>query len=55
MTGATSTIDRSLRKAGFRTITKAEKFVVTGTYGPLREGELERARAWGADLWAAMR
>src|SRR5262249_18435078 len=53
--GATGTIDKSLRKAGFRTIAKAEKFIVTGTYGPLREGELDRARSWGADLWAAMR
>jgi hypothetical protein len=27
-----------------------ERFIVTGTYGPLAEGELERARAWGASL-----
>lgn len=53
--GATGTIDRGLRKAGYRTIAKAEKFVVSGTQGPLRDGELDRARAWGADLWAAMR
>jgi len=53
--GATGTIDRGLRKAGFRTISKAQKFIVSGTYGPLRDGEVERARAWGADLWAAMR
>jgi hypothetical protein len=53
--GATGTIDRSLRKAGLRTIARAQKFIVSGTYGPLRDGELERARAWGADLWAAMR
>jgi len=53
--GATGTIDRSLQRAGYRTISKPQKFIVTGTYGPLREGEVERARAWGADLWAAIR
>jgi hypothetical protein len=53
--GATGTIDRGLKQAGYRTIAKAQKFIVSGTYGPLRDGELERARAWGADLWAAMR
>ena len=29
---------------------KAEKFVVKDKYGPLREGELERARQWGKEL-----
>ena len=27
-----------------------ESFIVEGTAGPLREGELDRARAWGRDL-----
>jgi len=27
---------------------------VTGAYGPLRDGELERARLWGAELAKAM-
>ena len=48
--GATGAIDDRLRKAGFRTIAKGEKFVVRGAYGPLREGEVERAREWGARL-----
>jgi hypothetical protein len=39
-----------LRKAGFVPVAKAAKFVVEGSYGPLRAGELERARQWGADL-----
>jgi len=50
--GATGAIDERLRKAGFRTVARGEKFVVDGTYGPLREGELERARAWGQGLGA---
>jgi hypothetical protein len=52
--GATGTIDDRFRRAGFRTIAKPEKFVVKGSYGPLREGELERAREWGAALASAL-
>ena len=48
--GATGTIESKLRRAGFARLTKAERFIVAGAYGPLREGELERARAWGATL-----
>ena len=48
--GATGTIESRLTKAGYRRAAKAERFIVAGAYGPLREGELERARAWGATL-----
>lgn len=48
--GATGAIETRLRKAGFRTVARGEKFVVKGAYGPLREGELERAREWGEEL-----
>lgn len=47
---AVGTIERELDRAGYRTIAKAEKFYVSGTTGPLREGEVERARAWGREL-----
>jgi hypothetical protein len=40
--------------AGYRRIAKGRRFFVTGRYGPLREGELEAARAWGADLAHAL-
>jgi hypothetical protein len=53
--GATGAIERGLERAGYRMIAKAGKFIVKGAYGPLREGEADRARQWGADLWAAMR
>ena len=52
--GATPDIERGLRGAGYQPLAEAGKFVVDGTYGPLREGELERAREWGADLAKAM-
>ena len=53
--GATGAIDDRFHQAGFRTIAKPGKFVVKGSYGPLREGEVERAREWGATLAAALR
>ncbi len=41
-----------LRRAGFARPVRGESFVVTGTKGPLREGEDLRAREWGAALAA---
>jgi hypothetical protein len=37
---------------GFRPVAKPESFGVHGYGGPVAEGELERARRWGADLAA---
>jgi hypothetical protein len=51
--GATGSIESKLARAGYRKLVKAERFLVGGSYGPLRDGELERARAWGATLAAA--
>ena len=48
--GATGTIDRGLEAAGYRSLGKGRRFVVKGKYGPLRDGEIELARQWGADL-----
>ena len=48
--GATGDIEKRLEHAGYRVVAKAHKFVVKDKYGPLREGELERAREWGAEL-----
>jgi flavorubredoxin len=39
-----------LRRRGFGALEQGPGFVVTGTPGPLRDGEEERARAWGAAL-----
>jgi flavorubredoxin len=52
--GATGDIESRLTKAGYRTIAQAKKFVVKDKYGPLRDGELERARQWGAELAATL-
>jgi hypothetical protein len=48
--GATSGISSGMEGAGYSELAKRERFIVTGGYGPLKEGEIERARAWGAKL-----
>jgi hypothetical protein len=53
--GATAAIEHGLGAAGYRRIGPGHKFVVEGRSGPLRDGELERARAWGAELGAIVR
>jgi hypothetical protein len=39
-----------LKEKGYREAAKPERFVVKDRYGPLKEGELERAKAWGEEL-----
>ena len=51
---AAKAILRELERAGYGSIAKARRFIVQGKYGPLRDGELERAKAWGAELAQAM-
>ena len=53
--GATSAITKGLERAGYRSVAKRQRFIVKGTYGPLRDGELERAREWGAELAKLMK
>jgi hypothetical protein len=48
--GATGAIDRGLEAAGYRSVGKGHRFLVKGKYGPLRDGEIELARQWGAEL-----
>jgi len=52
--GATGDIEQRLVRAGHRLASKAQKFVVKDTYGPLRDGELERAQSWGAELFRSI-
>ncbi|RPF29140.1 flavodoxin family protein [Georgenia muralis] len=47
--GAARPIARALRRHG-RDVIAREGFVLDGGKGPLRAGELDRARAWGAEL-----
>ncbi len=47
---AAKTILGRLEGLGCRPVTKAQRCVVQGKCGPPRDGELERAKAWGAEL-----
>ena len=44
---------RRLRRLGCRMVAPPESFHVSGTPGPLAEGEQERARQWGATVATA--
>jgi hypothetical protein len=48
--GAAPKIGRRLRRKGYRLISAPQAFIVEGMTGPLRAGEVQRARHWGADL-----
>jgi hypothetical protein len=43
-------IGELLEQAGYRRVAEPEKFIVKGKFGPLKDGELERARRWGEEL-----
>ena len=51
---AAPTIAEALETAGYVRLAEPAGFVVKGKFGPLRKGELERARRWGGELAAAM-
>jgi flavodoxin I len=48
---AAGKIASNLKKKGANLVAEPEGFFVEGTKGPLSEGELERAAAWGAGLY----
>ena len=52
MGSAAAPIERRLHKLGFSDIADSEHFWVEDTLGPLRDGQLERARQWGESLAA---
>ena len=43
-----------LTEKGLRTVAPPQRFIVTDKYGPLKAGELDRAREWGAELATSM-
>jgi hypothetical protein len=51
---AAPTIAEALEEAGYARLADPVGFTVAGRFGPLRKGELERARRWGVELAAAM-
>jgi flavorubredoxin len=49
---AAKTILKMLEARGYRAAARPQRFIVKDKYGPLRDGELEKAQAWGAELAA---
>jgi flavodoxin-like protein len=48
--GAARGIARRLRRHDYHLVSDPEGFIVDDSYGPLRTGEVERAKQWGAQL-----
>jgi hypothetical protein len=51
---AAKTMARKLGRRGYRIVAEPESFFVLDTEGPLKEGELDRARRWGVSLGTAL-
>ncbi len=48
-------IAKRLHRRGYELVTDPESFLVEDSEGPLADGELERAKAWGASLAEKLR
>lgn len=48
------TVAEGLQTKGYELLAPPEGFIVTGKFGPLRDGELDRARHWGEHLRQSM-
>ncbi|MBC6461811.1 flavodoxin family protein [Actinomadura sp. HBU206391] len=51
---ASKSAAKALKKRGFPQAERGQSFYVTGTAGPLADGEEQRAEAWGAQLAGAL-
>jgi hypothetical protein len=51
---AAPAIAEALQKAGYASVAKPTGFIVAGKFGPLRDGEVVRARDWGVELGKAL-
>ncbi len=47
---ASKAILKNLEEKGYSPASEPHKFIVKGKYGPMKDGEIERARAWGKKL-----
>ena len=53
--GSAGKILRMLEEKGYQPLAKKQRFFVKSSYGPMKEGELDRAKAWGAELAKAVK
>jgi hypothetical protein len=49
---AAKTILGKLEALGYKAAAKPQRFIVNGRYGPLRDGEMDKAKDWGRELAA---
>jgi hypothetical protein len=52
--GSAGKILKMLEAKGYQLVGKKQRFLVKGSFGPVKEGELDRAKAWGAELAKAL-
>lgn len=48
--GSANPILKMLEGKGYKPVAKKQRFLVQGNYGPMKDGELDRAKEWGAEL-----
>jgi len=53
--GSAGKILRMLEEKGYKPAAKKQRFLVKASYGPMKDGELDRAKAWGAELAKAVK
>jgi hypothetical protein len=53
--GSAGKILRMLGEKGYLPVAKKQRFLVKASYGPMKDGELDRAKAWGAELAKAVK
>ncbi len=53
--GSAGKILKMLGEKGYQPVAKKQRFLVKSSYGPMKEGELDRAKAWGAELAKAIK
>jgi len=52
---AAGTILKLFEGRGYPPIAKKQRFLIRASYGPMKDGELDRAKAWGAELAKAVK
>ena len=53
--GSAGKILRMLGEKGYMPVAKKQRFLVKASYGPMKDGELDRAKAWGDELAKAVK
>jgi len=52
--GAAGKILKMMEAKGYQRVARKQRFLVKMSYGPVKDGEIDRAKAWGAELAKAV-